>query len=42
MFTTCELFGKFHSPRKPVSAFLHQVRHYPLHRLETLFVANSP
>ena len=36
MFTTCELFGKFHSPRKPVSAFLHQVRHYPLHRLETL------
>ena len=36
MFTTCELFGKFHSPRKPVGPAVHDLRRRNLHELETL------
>jgi hypothetical protein len=36
MFTTCELFGRFHSPRKPVAQTLGSLRRRHLHQIETL------
>ena len=36
MFTTSELFGKFHSPRKPIAPVRDSLRHHKLHQLEPL------
>ena len=36
MFTTAELLGRFHSPRKPLRATLHRLRHKNLHQMEAL------
>jgi hypothetical protein len=36
MYTTCDLFGRFHSPRKPARPFLSDLRCRNLHHLETL------
>ena len=42
MFTTSELFGKFHSPRKPVGPALDSLRRRKLHQLEALCEAWIP
>lgn len=42
MFTTSELFGQFHSPRKPLGPALQCLRHHKLHQLEPLCQAWIP
>jgi hypothetical protein len=42
MFTTGELFGKFHSPRKPFRSTLGSLRRHTLHQMETLCDAWIP
>lgn len=36
MFTTSELFGKFHSPRKTLRSILGPLRRYTLHQMEAV------